>query len=191
MSPAPIPTPASRHARVGIVGRATTRAVGVAALTIASASGCSSDNDAEVDVPGLAATTSTSAAPTVTPTSAPTTASATTVPTTSSTTAPPTTTAPTTTAPATSEPVPTTLPPVDGPYYRIGDEGPEISLIQQKLVLVEFLDPGYTDGVFDGATNDAVIAFQGQYGLLVDGVVGPATDLALTAAAASVAADDG
>ena len=38
------------------------------------------------------------------------------------------------------------------------------------------------------ATNRAVLAFQGDYGLIVDGVVGPDTTRSLRAAAASIAA---
>ena len=74
-------------------------------------------------------------------------------------------------------------------YLRAGDEGPEISILQLKLRTAGFLDPGYTDGVFDRATNAAVLAFQGQYGLIVDGIVGPETQRALTAAALSVNPD--
>jgi murein L,D-transpeptidase YcbB/YkuD len=39
-------------------------------------------------------------------------------------------------------------------------------------------------------TADAVIDFQAQYGLVVDGVFGPETDRSLSAAAASVAPGD-
>ena len=74
-------------------------------------------------------------------------------------------------------------------YLRAGDEGPDISILQLKLRTAGFLDPGYTDGVFDRATNAAVLAFQGQYGLVVDGIVGPETQRALTAAALSVDPD--
>lgn len=72
-------------------------------------------------------------------------------------------------------------------FLRAGDEGPEVSRLQQLLVQTGYLQPGYLDGVFDRATNRAVLAFQGEYGLLVDGVVGPETTRSLRAAAASIA----
>lgn len=154
---------------------------------------CSSSNGERVAIPGAVDPTvvTTSPASVVTTTAAPVTIAPT------PTTAPPTTAPATTAIPATTTAVPpttagppTTPPSPDGPYYRAGDEGPEIAIIQLKLVTADFLEPGYTEGVFDLATNQAVLDFQGQYGLLVDGVVGPATERALTAAALSVDVED-
>lgn len=58
--------------------------------------------------------------------------------------------------------------------------------MQELLARTGYLGPGYVDGVFDRATNRAVLAFQGDYGLIVDGVVGPETRRSLRAAAASI-----
>lgn len=112
-------------------------------------------------------------------------------------TEPPATTSSTTTAPVVTEPtviemtttviVPvTTLAPSENRLLRIGDEGDEVSIMQSKLRTLEYLAPGYTDGLFDRATADALIDFQAQYGLVVDGLFGPQTARSLNAAAASV-----
>lgn len=162
------------------------RTIAVALLAVAA---CSSDGSSDdLDLPGEQAASTVTVAPTTAPpdpsttpapTASPTTAAATTTSAASTTTAAPATTAaPTTDAPVATEPA--------GPFYRSGDEGGEVAVIQLKLETVGFLDPGYTAGVFDAATNRAVLDFQGQYGLIVDGVVGPETERALTAAALSV-----
>lgn len=114
--------------------------------------------------------------------------------TTSSTSAPVATDPPATTpapsAPATTEPAITTIPaPSPDQFLRIGDEGDEVSIFQLKLRALGYLEPGYNDGVFDRATADALIEFQAQYGLVVDGIFGPQTDRSLSAAAASVNVD--
>ncbi len=88
------------------------------------------------------------------------------------------------TAEASDGDVPTTT--ADGPFLRRGDEGPEVVSLQQRLIELEYLAPGGDSGVFDGATADALIDFQAQYGLVVDGIFGPESDRALNAAAASV-----
>ena len=75
---------------------------------------------------------------------------------------------------------------VDDPFLRRGDEGPAVVALQQRLIALEYLAPGADTGVFDGATADALIDFQAQYGLVVDGIFGPESDRALNAAAASV-----
>lgn len=71
-------------------------------------------------------------------------------------------------------------------FLRRGDEGPEVASMQRRLIVLDYLAPGGDTGVFDGATADALIDFQAQYGLIVDGIFGPQTDRALNAAAASV-----
>jgi len=41
-----------------------------------------------------------------------------------------------------------------------GSRGAEVSSAQRKLVSLSFLSPGYTNGVYDAATKDAVILWQ-------------------------------
>ncbi len=56
-------------------------------------------------------------------------------------------------------------------------QGEEVRKVQQALVDAEFqMD---VDGIFGPQTNEAVIQFQQQRGLVVDGIVGPATLAAL------------
>ena len=71
-------------------------------------------------------------------------------------------------------------------FLRQGDEGPRIGLIQFKLVVLDYLPAGGDTGVFDSATNSAILAFQGDYGLIVDGIIGPETERAISAAAESI-----
>lgn len=109
--------------------------------------------------------------------------------TTSPTTVTPTTVAPTAVTPTTVTPTtvtPTTAAPADDGFLRIGDEGDEVSLMQLKLGALGYLPANAAPGVFDRATADGLIDFQAQYGLVVDGIFGPETDRALTAAAQSV-----
>lgn len=95
----------------------------------------------------------------------------------------PTTTTPTTTV-ATTSPVTTAARTVT--LLRRGDEGPQVELVQLKLVALGYLPTGADTGVFDAATNSAVLTFQGDYGLVVDGLVGPETERAISAAAESI-----
>ena len=155
-------------------------------LTVAAAA-CTGDSDA-VDVPGAQvagtddatagsdapATTDTVTSPPPAPTTVtpPTTAAPTT--TVVETTAPPTTAAPTTTAARNPD------------FLRFGDEDPRIGIIQLKLSVLGYLPPNSDTGVFDSATNSAVLAFQGDYGLIVDGIIGPQTERAISAAAESI-----
>ena len=102
----------------------------------------------------------------------------------------PVVTDPSVTTPPTTEPAATTTPaPSPDQFLRIGDEGDEVSIFQLKLRALGYLEPGYADGLFDRATADALIEFQAQYGLVVDGIFGPETDRSLSAAAASVNVD--
>jgi len=60
--------------------------------------------------------------------------------------------------------------------YRLGDEGPEIRDIQQRLNgLGETIDPAERGGRFGTSTAAAVQAFQRRRHLPVDGLVGPDT----------------
>ena len=74
----------------------------------------------------------------------------------------------------------------------MGDRGGAVRALQQTLIVLGAGAPG-ADGSFEGATRDAVFAFQQAHGLTADGVVGPETADALRGAlaerATSVAAD--
>ncbi|WP_453997350.1 peptidoglycan-binding domain-containing protein [Bacillus nitroreducens] len=59
---------------------------------------------------------------------------------------------------------------------RRGNTGPFVKEVQQDLIQAGFPMPGYgADGSFGPATERAVMRFQKRYGLVVDGLVGPAT----------------
>jgi cytoskeletal protein RodZ len=108
-----------------------------------------------------------------------------TLPTTATTT--PATTTPTTTTPTKVTPTPATptattpavLP--DGVVLRRGDESGDVSQVQAALVELGYSTAG-VDGKFGPATEKAVRDFQKASGLTEDGVVGPATLSALSAA---------
>jgi len=165
--------------RTGLIVSAVLLAVGGAA--------CSGGSDA-VDTPGAPSTRLDGEQPTTLPptTAAPTTASppTTMAPTTE---APPPTEAPPTTTVAPPEPTaPATAAPDPDVFLRQGDEGPRVGLMQFKLVVLGYLPTGADTGVFDSATSSAVLEFQGDYGLIVDGIVGPETERAISAAAESI-----
>ena len=90
-----------------------------------------------------------------------------------------TSTTPSTTTSTSSTPTtPATLP--EGVVLRRGAKGVEVRQVQEALVAL-----GYSatiDGKFGPATAQAVKSFQASSGLTDDGVVGPATLLALSAA---------
>ncbi len=62
--------------------------------------------------------------------------------------------------------------------YEEGDAGQDVAQIQAKLGTLGY-NAGSADGEFGPATTAAVKAFQQDRGLAADGVVGPATYLAL------------
>lgn len=136
---------------------------------------CSGESEG-VDVPGAAVADT--AAPTTNEVPATTSSSTTST----TTTAPPTTAAPTTTL----EPQPPTTAERTITLLRQGDEGPRVEVVQLKLIVLGYLPAGSATGVFDGATNSAVLAFQSEYGLVVDGLVGPETERSISAAAESI-----
>lgn len=136
---------------------------------------CSGESEG-VDVPGAAVANT--AAPTTNELPATTSSSTTST----TTTAPPTTAAPTTTL----EPQPPTTAERTITLLRQGDEGPRVEVVQLKLIVLGYLPAGSATGVFDGATNSAVLAFQSEYGLVVDGLVGPETERSISAAAESI-----
>ena len=59
--------------------------------------------------------------------------------------------------------------------YRLGDEGPAVRDIQDRLANLGHESAGDTRGVFGAATTEAVKAFQRSKGLQADGIVGPDT----------------
>lgn len=65
-----------------------------------------------------------------------------------------------------------TLPP--RPTIRRGNNGAYVKYLQQKLTS-KLYPLGAADGIFGGATEQAVREFQRENGLAVDGIVGPAT----------------
>lgn len=86
--------------------------------------------------------------------------------------APTTATTPATTAPTVTVPTATLKP---------GDTGPEVKQLQQALASLGYYK-GAIDGQYGPATKDAVTAFQTASHLTADGVAGPKTLSALSAA---------
>ncbi|HZK38380.1 MAG TPA: LysM peptidoglycan-binding domain-containing protein [Clostridia bacterium] len=76
-------------------------------------------------------------------------------------------------------PVGTTPPPtVQCPTLRIGSRGASVQQLQQ-LLRNEGYDPGPIDGIFGSRTQSAVMAFQRDTHIAVDGIVGIQTWTAL------------
>ncbi|MHB9094845.1 MAG: peptidoglycan-binding domain-containing protein [Eubacteriales bacterium] len=71
-------------------------------------------------------------------------------------------------------------PPVHCPTLSIGSRGLPVSALQDLLRARGF-NPGPSDGIFGPVTQAAVIAFQKNRGLIVDGIVGRQTWTALGA----------
>lgn len=59
-----------------------------------------------------------------------------------------------------------------------GSQGREVKELQVQLDELGY-DPGEADGIFGDLTEEAVVAFQEDYELEPDGVVGPKTRRAL------------
>lgn len=57
---------------------------------------------------------------------------------------------------------------------KYGSTGSEVTQIQQRLQELGY-SPGTADGIYGTRTKNAVIAFQRDYGLTDDGIVGPNT----------------
>lgn len=61
---------------------------------------------------------------------------------------------------------------------KYGSRGDEVTQIQERLTELGY-DPGTADGIFGARTQEAVRAFQQDYGLAVDGIAGENTLRAL------------
>ncbi|HEX2045433.1 MAG TPA: peptidoglycan-binding protein, partial [Gaiellaceae bacterium] len=72
---------------------------------------------------------------------------------------------------------------------RPDDRGPAVRDLQAALAALGFYERP-PDAAFGPATTDAVAAFQGDHGLVVDGIAGPTTLTAMVAAVADQAAVD-
>lgn len=74
---------------------------------------------------------------------------------------------------------PTPIPPYPGTVIRLGDRGESVIQIQNALNVVSTRYPSVSivgvDGVFGNATQRSVIAFQNQFNLVGDGLVGETT----------------
>lgn len=68
---------------------------------------------------------------------------------------------------------------------RLGSRGEEVTRLQQELKNRGYFTYWRTTGYFGTITQDAVIRFQRDHGLLVDGIVGPQTRSALYGGSAS------
>ena len=132
----------------------------------------------ESPAPTVSAPTTATPAPDDTPTSTPTTPSTSTPSTTT-----PSTTTPSTTTPPTGATTAFTLP--EGTKLQVGAENDAalVRALQQALTKAGY-NPGPADGTFGAQTEAAVVAFQQDNGLSVDGRVGPETAAALDSALA-------
>jgi peptidoglycan hydrolase-like protein with peptidoglycan-binding domain len=72
------------------------------------------------------------------------------------------------------------------PYLQLNQSGTEVSELQQQLAALGYYT-GPISGMFDEATQAAVVGFQQAYGLRPDGIVGNATGTALRQAVESSA----
>jgi hypothetical protein len=58
------------------------------------------------------------------------------------------------------------------PVLREGSRGDDVRTLQEKLKLLGY-EVGTVDGIFGSKTKSALIKFQGDYGLVGDGIFGP------------------
>ena len=70
------------------------------------------------------------------------------------------------------------------PIVKLGSTGSDVIYLQQSLTTLGY-NPGPIDGIFGSKTDTAVRSFQKSKGLVVDGIVGPATWTAINAALAN------
>lgn len=66
----------------------------------------------------------------------------------------------------------------DDDLLRIGDQGPLVKAFQEQLAALLY-PVGKADGIFGSRTRAAVLAFQAENGLMIDGLIGPETRNAL------------
>jgi len=76
-------------------------------------------------------------------------------------------------------PVDPGIPPANRPILRMGSRGELVSELQMLLITWGYYAPAPIDGIFGPLTQNAVMAFQRDQGLAVDGIVGPITWTAL------------
>jgi peptidoglycan hydrolase-like protein with peptidoglycan-binding domain len=59
-------------------------------------------------------------------------------------------------------------------YLKKGSKGDDVATVQARLIVLGYLS-GDADGIFGKLTHAAVVAFQNDQGIKVDGIVGPVT----------------
>jgi peptidoglycan hydrolase-like protein with peptidoglycan-binding domain len=59
-------------------------------------------------------------------------------------------------------------------YLKKGSRGDDVATVQARLIVLGYLSDG-ADGIFGKLTHAAVVAFQNDQGIKVDGIVGPVT----------------
>ncbi len=62
---------------------------------------------------------------------------------------------------------------------KLGAQGDDVAAVQKRLAVYGYLDSAEIGGVFDERTDKAIRAFQRNRNLVVDGDVGPSTNIAL------------
>ena len=83
----------------------------------------------------------------------------------------PTTPTPTPTTPAPTTPAPDASTPGTANFPKMGDRGPQVAALQRALIAAGIPVPGGADGIFGSMTAGAVITFQRNNNLPVNGVV--------------------
>jgi peptidoglycan hydrolase-like protein with peptidoglycan-binding domain len=59
-------------------------------------------------------------------------------------------------------------------YLKMGSKGSDVKTVQSRLIVLDYLNDK-ADGIFGKLTHRAVVAFQFDEGIEVDGIVGPVT----------------
>jgi len=70
------------------------------------------------------------------------------------------------------------------PVLKLGVSGSEVTKLQSRLIALGYADFSEATGYFGSATQTAVIRFQSNHGLVVDGVAGSATQSRLYSSSA-------